>query len=63
MLELCIKLKSEDGEKSYTQKWLVYDELTLNSPNEEQIAEYVEEALKKFGEETSEVKLTIKKEL
>lgn len=63
MLELSIKLKSEDAERTYTQRWLVYDELTLNSQDESQIAAYVEEAMKKFGEPASEVKMTIKKDL
>jgi len=63
MLELQIKLRSEDGEKSYTQKWLVYEELTLNCEGETEIEPYIAEALKKFGEPTSDVRVTIKKDL
>tara|TARA_R110000868_G_scaffold289309_2_gene549449 strand:- start:765 stop:956 length:192 start_codon:yes stop_codon:yes gene_type:complete len=60
MLELKIKLKSEDGERTYTQDFLVYDELTLNCQDETELAPYIEEAKKKFGEHPDDVRITIK---
>ncbi len=60
MLELKIKLKSEDGERTYTQEFLVYEELTLNCPNETELAPFIEEAKKKFGEHPDDVRISIK---
>lgn len=65
-LELTVKLKDEDGERSFTLKKLVYEQLTLNLEGEfpdEDLQPYIDEAIKQFGEEPSEIRLSIKKEI
>ena len=65
-LELTVKLRSEDGEKSFTHKQLIYETLHLNCEGADPDAAlrpYLEEALKQFGEKPESVKISIKKEL
>lgn len=60
MLELQVKLKSGDGERSYSLKEVVYEPLCLNQADNSDIVPYIEKALKAFGEPSEDVAVTIK---
>jgi hypothetical protein len=65
-IELTVRLRSEDGEKSFTHKQLVYETIHLNCEGDDPDAAlkpYIEEAIKQFGELPDSVRVTIKKEL
>lgn len=59
MLELTVKLKSEDGERTYTHKHMVYEEITINGSNED-IQSYIKSAIKEFGEQPDSVIIQIR---
>ena len=63
MLELTVKMKSEDGARSYSKKFLVYEQIVLNpSSNEiDDLKPFVDETLEEWGNEKPEdVRISIK---
>jgi hypothetical protein len=60
MLELKIKLKSEDGERTFEMKEVVYEVIELNSVDNADLMPFIEKAQRQFGEPSDEVLVTIK---
>jgi hypothetical protein len=61
MMELTVKMKSEDGARSYSKKFLVYDQVVLNSNEIDDLKPFVDETLEEWGDEKPEdVRVSIK---
>ena len=61
MLELAVKLKSQDGERSYQHKHVIYHDLCINDGDNACLRPYIEDAKKIFAEEEiDEVNIVIK---
>lgn len=65
-IELTVKLRSEDGEKSYTHKQLIYEPVLLNAEGKDPdiyLRQYIDDAIKQFGEEPDSIRISIKREV
>jgi len=61
MFEMTVKFKSEDGSRSYSKKFLMYEELLLNSKDDDTLKPYIDETLEEWGdEEPDDVRISIK---
>ena len=64
MIDLTVKLKSEDGSRKYSKQFLVYDVVELNTPGDEGLQVYISETMKEWGDEKpDEVLVQIKKHM
>lgn len=61
MLELTVKLKSDDGARKYSKTFLVYEQIVLNSTEVDDIKPFVNQTLEEWKDEKPEdIRVSIK---
>lgn len=61
VLELTVSLKDSEGERSYSKKFLIYDQIVLNQDSTQtaDIDEMIKETIHDFGEHPDTCKVRI----
>jgi len=63
MMELTVKLKSEDGSRKYSKCFMVYEPFHINTPGDSDLDGFVSETMKEWGDDPADVSIVIKKEM